>query len=158
MRCVCYHLLSFFCLLCLTQPILLAQTDSLKAGEYYQQAERFLLRGKPEKAIKSFRKAVSTNAELTAAWRGLGIGYELLERYDSTIMQYEKVLTLNPNFSRILYFELGRAYYRNGQYQKALTNFYRFENLQSTPIQVYGFNGEKEQQFEQTYLADLPKI
>lgn len=137
--------------------MLLAQADSLKAGAYYQQAEGFLLKGKPEKAIKFFRKATKANKQLTAAWRGLGTCYELLEQYDSTIIQYEKVFALNPNFSRSLYFELGRAYYRNGQYQKALTYFYQFEQLQTTPIQVYGFNGEKEQQFEQTYLTDLPQ-
>ena len=157
MRCIFLQLLFCFCCPILKQSSLLAQVDSLKAGGYTQKAEGFLLKGKPEKAIKSFRKALSANAKLTAAWRGLGTCYELLERYDSTIVQYEEVLNLNPNFSRILYFELGRAYYRNGQYQKALAYFYQFEKLQTTPIQVYGFNGEKEQQFEQTYLADLPQ-
>ncbi len=156
MRCAFLKLLAFFCFLCLNQVLLLAQTDSLKAGVYYQQAETFLLKGKPEKAIKVFRKALKANDELTAAWRGLGTSYELLEQYDSTIVQYEKVIDLNPNFSRSLYFELGRVYYRNGQYQKALDYFYQFEKLQANPISDFGFNGAKEQQFERTYLESLP--
>ena len=79
-----------------------------------------------------------------------------MEQYDSTIVQYEKVLNLNPNFSRTLYFELGRVYYRNGQYQKALDYFYQFDKLQTKPIYDFGFNGEKEQQFEKDYLENLP--
>ncbi len=156
MRCVFVKLLAFFSLLCLNQALLLAQTDALKAGAYYQQAETFLLKGKPEKAIKSFRKALQANEALTAAWRGLGTCYELVEQYDSTIIQYEKVLDLNPNFSRTLYFELGRVYYRNGQYQKALDYFYQFDQLQAKRIDDFGFNGEKERQFEIAYLENLP--
>lgn len=100
-------------------PTIYAQTDSLKATNYYQQAESFLLKNKVEKANKFFRKAAAANEKLTAAWRGLGITYELLDNYDSTVVQYQRVIDLNPNFSRVLYFELGRAFYRNGQYQRA---------------------------------------
>lgn len=136
---------------------LLAQADSLKAGEYYQQAETLMLKGKPDKAIKFFRKATTANDELTAAWRGLGTCYELLENYDSTIVQYQKVIHLNRNFSRVLYYELGRTYYRNGQYQKALDYFYQFEKLQEKHINTFGFNGAKEKQFEINYLESLPR-
>ena len=66
-------------------------------------------------------------------------------------------MTLNPNFSRILYFELGRAYYRNGQYQKGLDYFYQFEELQAKLIHQFGFNGEKEQRFEVDYVENLPR-
>jgi len=157
MQCSYFQLLVLLLFVFLIQSPLLAQADSLKAGVYYQQAEAFLLKGKPDKAIKSFRKALKANEELTAAWRGLGTGYELLENYDSTIVQYEKTLALNPNFSRTLYFELGRAYYRDGQYQKGLDYFYQFEKLQANPINQFGFNGEKEQQFEVDYLENLPR-
>ena len=136
---------------------LFAQTDSLKAGEYYLQAEALMLKGKPDRAIKFFRKAVTANDELTAAWKGLGTCYELLENYDSTIVQYQKVIRLNPNFSRVLYFELGRIYYRNGQYQSALNFFYQFEKLQGKSINTFGFNGAKEKQFEINYLESLPR-
>ena len=134
-----------------------SQTDSLKASQYYQQAEIFLLKGKPEKAIKLFRRALTSNEKLTAAWRALGASYELLEKYDSTILHYQKVISLNPNFSRVLYFELGRAYYRNGQYQNGLNYFDQFEKLQVKSINIFGFNGEKEQQFEIEYLENLPR-
>ena len=136
---------------------LFAQADSLRAGEYYQAGEVHLLKGKTKKAINSFRKAVTANEELTAAWRGLGIAHELLESYDSTIVHYQKVLTLNPDFSRILYFELGQVFYRNGQYQQAINYFNQFEKLQARPLDNFGFNGEKEQQFEQEYLEKLPR-
>lgn len=157
MRCPYFQLLALFLFLFLIPPPFLAQTDSLKAGIYYQQAEALLLKGKPEKAIKSFRKALKVNDQLTAAWRGLGTCFELLENYDSTVIQYGKALILNPNFSRTLYFELGRAYYRNGQYQKSLEYFYQFEKLQTKPIHQFGFNGEKEQRFEIDYLESLPR-
>jgi len=54
MRCIFLQLLPCICFLCLNQPLLLAQADSLKAGKYYQQAEGFLLKGKSEKAIKNY--------------------------------------------------------------------------------------------------------
>jgi len=156
MHCSSNRLFLIIIIFILNNLSLLAQVDSLKAGEYYQQGETLILKGKPDKAIKSFRKATSANAALTAAWRGLGTCYELLENYDSTIVQYQKVISLNPNFSRVLYFELGRAYYRNGQYQSALDYFYQFEKLQEKHINIFGFNGEKEKQFEIDYLENLP--
>lgn len=151
------QLFTFLGLFYFNLPLLLAQTDSLRTGEYYRQAETFLLKGKPDRAIKNFRKVLKANNKLSAAWRGLGIAFELLEQYDSTVIQYENVLALNPNFSRVLYYELGRAYYRNGQYQKALNYFYQFQKLQTLPLQKYGFNGEKEQRFEAQYLEELPQ-
>ncbi|MEM1123320.1 MAG: OmpA family protein [Bacteroidota bacterium] len=51
---------------------------------------------------------------------------------------------------------MGRAFYRNGQYLKALDYFYQFEQLQTNSLGIYGFNGEKEQRFERTYLEELP--
>ncbi len=136
---------------------LAAQADSSQAINYYQQAESFLLKNKIEKANKFFRKATVANDKLTAAWRGLGVTYELQENYDSTTVHYQKVIALNPNFSRTIYFELGRAFYRNGQYQRALDYFYQFEKLQEKSINLFGFNGEKEQQFEIDYLEKLPR-
>lgn len=133
-----------------------AQVDSLKVVQYYQQGEQFLLKGKPAKAIKYFRKATVANSKMTAAWRALGTCNELLENYDSTLVQYKKAIDLNPNFSRIIYFEIGRVAYRNGQYQKALDYFYQFEKLQKNDIQQYGFNGEKEAKFEKNYIENLP--
>lgn len=133
------------------------QADSLKAGIYYQQAESFLLRNKPLKAVKAFRRALDANPKLTAAWRGLGTCYELMENYDSTIIHYQKVISLNPNFSRVIYYELGRTYYRNGQYKNALTYFDQFQKLQQKPIHLFGFNGEKEQVFELNYIESLPR-
>jgi len=157
MRCLFISLFLVITLVLLDNFSLSAQTDSLKAGEYYQQAEALLLKGKADKALKFFRKATTANEKLTAAWRGLGICNELLENYDSTIVQYQKVIRLNPNFSRVLYFELGRVYYRNGQYQRALDFFYQFEKLQAKNIRTFGFNGAKEKQFEIRYLENLPR-
>ena len=157
MRCLFTSLFLMIMLVLLDNFSLSAQTDSLKAGEYYQQAEALLLKGKTDKALKFFRKATTANEKLTAAWRGLGTCNELLENYDSTIVQYQKVIRLNPNFSRVLYFELGRVYYRNGQYQRALDYFYQFEKLQAKNIRTFGFNGAKEKQFEISYLENLPR-
>ncbi len=157
MQCSSIRLFLIITFLILNNLSLLAQTDSLRAGEYYQQGETLLLKGKPDKAIKFFRKATISNDELTAAWRGLGICYELLENYDSTIVQYQKVINLNPNFSRVLYFELGRTHYRNEQYQSALDYFDKFEKLQEKNINAFGFNGEKEKQFEREYIETLPR-
>ena len=61
MRCPYFQLFALFLFLFLIQSSLLAQADSLKAGIYYQQAEALLLKGKPNKAIKSFRKALKIN-------------------------------------------------------------------------------------------------
>ena len=155
MRCTYLKFLVFIGYLCFSQNSLIAQSDGIKAKEYAQNGEFLLLEGKPKKAIKFFRKAINTNKHLTAAWKGLGTCYELLEQYDSTVIQYEKVLTINPNFSRVLYYELGRGYYRTNQYQKAIDYFNQFEKLQAKPVHLFGINGEKEKKIEKDYLDNL---
>lgn len=134
-----------------------SQTDSLKANQYYAQGEQYLLQSNPTKAIKQFRKVLSINDSLTAGWRALGSSYELLDQYDSTIVHYQKVVELNPFFSRVIYYEIGRAYYRTGQYKQAIAYFTQFKELQKEHILTYGFNGQREQRYEKKYLALLPQ-
>jgi len=66
MRCLFISLFLVITLVLLDNFSLSAQTDSLKAGEYYQQAEALLLKGKADKALKFFRKATTANEKLTA--------------------------------------------------------------------------------------------
>jgi len=56
-----------------------------------------------EEAIASYDRAISINADYTAAWYGRGRALETLERYQEAIACFDQVIRLNPE-SEIAWF------------------------------------------------------
>ena len=128
---------------------------SKDAIEFYQKGEAALLKGDATKAIEYFEKVIDIRPEFHAAHRALGTSFELNNELDKTISSYEMVVQSNPKFSRILYYELALAYYRNKEYEEALIYFNTFKNLQSEDVNNFGLSGQKEIGYEKEYLQKL---
>ncbi len=126
-----------------------------EAVDSYRNAEQFLLEKEYKKALKQFEKCLKIQPGLSAAHRGLGICYGLLNDYESAIVHYEIILESDSLYSRALYYELGDAYYKTGLYDRALINFQAFKDLQIVDIEAFGIAGEREIQRELEYLSKV---
>ena len=130
-----------------------AQVPAVKA---FQKAETFMLEKSYEKAIRWYRRSLYLQPGLSAAYRGLGAAYGLLGDYEQAAFHYEYLLAKDPDFSRMLYYELAQTHYRSANFNKALGYFTVFENLQQNDFIEQGANGEVEREAEEKYRAQLP--
>lgn len=124
-------------------------------SETYREAEAALLNHNYKKAIRLFNKVLETHPDLAAAYRGLGLSYELSKDYVQSAEYLNKVIELDSVFSRVIYYEAGKANYRAGNYEKALEHFQRFRRMQSVPPEAFGYRGETESEVEKKYLQRL---
>ena len=142
------------CLFCLT-TILKGQDRPLQASKIYKEAEGFLLQHEYQKALRSFKKALQLQPTLTAAKRGIGTCYELMNDYEQALNYYEDVLESDSLFSRLLYYQTGEAHYKVGNYQEALYYFRTFKDFQSKPFDAFGLQGDREKEQELEYIAKV---
>ena len=126
-----------------------------EAVEYYRNAEHYLLEKDYKKAIRSFNRCLKVQPGLSAAHRGMGICYSLLNDYDNAIIHYEIIMESDSMLSRALYYELGDAYYKAGMFKKALIFFKEFKDLQEEELEGFGLHGERETEREAEYLERI---
>ncbi len=140
-------------------PIFLGAQIDQTAGEmaksHYKDGEEALLELKFKQAERHFEKAIKLQPNFNAARRGLGLCYEKQKKFDAAVAQYTTILETDSLFSRVLYYQVGEMYYKNGQHQKALDYFRRFEQLQALDFEKFGFNGAKELKAEQSYVRKV---
>lgn len=150
------QILSIFTLLLVTYA-LSAQTDARTKfiNEQFRIGEQLLLEEKYKSALKIFDKILNKNPDHIASYRASGICYELTGQHAKALSSYFNVLSRDPYFSRIIYYEIGRTYYRLGQYHSALDYFSQFAGLQNLSNDNFGLGVEREQSKELEYLQEL---
>ncbi|MEN0049356.1 MAG: OmpA family protein [Bacteroidota bacterium] len=150
------QILSIFTLLLATYS-LCAQTDARTRAinEQFRIGEQLLLEEKYKPALKIFDKILNKNPDHIASYRASGICYELSGQHAKALSSYFNVLSRDPYFSRIIYYEIGRTYYRLGQYHSALDYFSQFAGLQNLSNDNFGLGVEREQAKELEYLQEL---
>lgn len=142
--------------LCLSITAVAQNTQRVKLiNEAYRNGEQALLEQKYKLALKQFEKVLKIEPFHTASLRASGTCYDLLGQYEKALVAYLKVLNNDPYFSRIIYYEIGRTYYRLGQYHSALDYFSQFVGLQELSNNNFGLGVEREQIKEVEYLKDL---
>ncbi len=126
------------------------------AVDFYKSAEQALLQRKYKKAIRMFEKALDRQPDMLAAKRGIGACYELLNEYEKALEYYLEVQQADYRYSRNLYYQIGNAFYKTGQYDKAIAYFKQFETLR--PLSKYEFKVFGEEEIKQTedFYLDLP--
>lgn len=134
---------------------LLGQQTSSQAAKVYKEAEGFLLQHEYQKALRSFQKALQLQPSLTAAKRGIGACYELLNNFEQALTYYEEVLSADSLFSRMLYYQTAEAHYKVGNYEKALAFFNTFKEYQNKDVMEFGLQGDREKFQELEYIAKV---
>jgi tetratricopeptide (TPR) repeat protein len=110
-----------------------------------------LLENKYERARRHFRRALEIAPGYSAAQRYLIAADELLGNTLEAAANAEELLSRNPNFSRVLYFQTGMLQFRNGNYDRALELFALFKERQDQPIANFGILGETEQRRKKNF-------
>ncbi|WP_420459599.1 OmpA family protein [Neolewinella sp.] len=114
----------------------------------FDEGVQHILDGNLKRATKSLRKSVGLDTTFLPGRRMLGLAYDLQDDYPAALTEYLGVLQHDPYFSRLLYFNTGETYLRNGQPREALTYFTKFKTLQADDLGKYGLVGEQEQSVE----------
>lgn len=130
--------------------------NAAKAVSFYRKGEDALLKNRYKTAIQYFKLAVRYQPDLVAAERGMGIGYEGLNKWYEARQLYASIIEKAPQFSRLLYYQMGEIYFKEGNYRRAIAYFEQFERLQGLPLVQFTVNGEKEEALEKEILKKLP--
>jgi len=67
-----------------------------EAYKYYLEGTKYEEKGKHEKAIESYKKAVKIDPDFAFAWDNMGICYRKINNYDEAIKCYNKSLEVDP--------------------------------------------------------------
>jgi len=67
-----------------------------EAYKYYSEGTKYAEKGKNEKAIESYKKAVKIDPEFAFAWDNLGLCYRKTNNYQEAIKCYNKSLEIDP--------------------------------------------------------------
>ena len=152
-----WRFLPLVLLLCASFVATAQRTDPAAATEVFDDGVVAMLAGKRPKAAKLFRKATKLNPTFTPAYRLLGVVEELNGEYAAAAAAYEEVIRQDTVFSRLIYYQLGKVYYRMSQPKKAYDYLARFEELQARDLGDYGRNGEEERPEELRVLETLSR-
>ncbi|OAV46204.1 hypothetical protein A3850_018275 [Lewinella sp. 4G2] len=129
--------------------------DRARATVEFQKGSEALTQGKAEKAAKLFRKATKLDKDFIPAYRLLGLAEETAGNYGEAAESYEYVLERDSLFSRLLYYQLGKVYYKLSRPEEAEIYLNIFKDLQSVPLVKFGRNGDEERRAEATALLKL---
>lgn len=121
----------------------------------FNEGVQYLLDAKPKKAQKAFSDAVKLDTGYVAARRFLGLSHELQGNFGAAASAYQRVLDQDSTFSRLLYYQLGKMYYKMSRPGLALHYYERFQALQERDIGDFGRNGEEEAAEERKVLRKL---
>ncbi len=92
-----------------------------KAIALYTEADNFRVRGQFRQAINLLEQAVEKDKNFVEAWYRLGLVYFNMKIYARAIEHFEKAtsLTNEVRIRKVIWFDLGDAYLKNGQYDRA---------------------------------------
>lgn len=85
-------------------------------------AEALAAVGKPQKAIYLLDKKIESNPDEYFLYQTKGNVYYTMERFDSAIICYEKVISMQPTYARA-YMNVGETYELIGNKDKAIANY-----------------------------------
>jgi tetratricopeptide (TPR) repeat protein len=104
-----------------TPPITPAPTPD-RWSAHYNQGITYLQKGKLDKAISEFSKALELNSRIAKVYYNRGLAYGKKGQYDNAISDNNKAIELNPKYAWA-YYNRGLAYSNKGQLDKAISDY-----------------------------------
>jgi outer membrane protein OmpA-like peptidoglycan-associated protein len=99
------------------QPL---STNSKKAIQLYDMATSSIDRYNYNQAVTILHEAVKIDAQFIEAWLLMADAYDFMNKYDSVVYASENALKVGGEKYPIIFFFCAQAYYRTGEYSKAL--------------------------------------
>lgn len=82
----------------------------------------YIIRGKPEKAVRDFNQAIKLNPTYRTAYSNRGLEYAKKGKGELAIRDYTKAIELDPNYA-IAYYNRALAHLRKGDRSQARRDF-----------------------------------
>jgi outer membrane protein OmpA-like peptidoglycan-associated protein len=116
-----------FPVVCLGQN---ASTSGNKiAQRHYDQAKQAISNNAHERAISDLTKAIAEDKQFVAAYQQLADIYRMLGNYPNALINYKKVLEINPDFYNLTYFGIAESELNTGDYSNALIHFRKYASF-----------------------------
>jgi len=104
------------------------KTVSGKLKKIWDKGMQYNLKGENMKAIKEFQKALKIDASFIDAQLQLAaLNYEM-KRFDLGELGFEKVLAIDPNYNKKVFYTLGLAELKQNKYAEAAEHFNDYLN------------------------------
>lgn len=87
------------------------------AGDNYLKSDKF-----PE-AIQQYKRALKIVPDLKSAIANLAVAYQKTGDYKKAIIAYNHLVTMDPEYPGVIYFNLGDIYEKTGNVDKSLNNY-----------------------------------
>ena len=81
-----------------------------------------LNKGKPEKALEDFNRAIDIDPKIAAGYLGRANTLNIMGRYQEAIEDYDRTLEINSKLANA-YVNRGSAYSHLGEYKKAIADY-----------------------------------
>ena len=121
------RLLIVFCLLPL---IVFAQKKTNSANKQaqkaYEQANQSISEKLYDKAISELNQAISLDPNFLFAYQQLGDLYRKSGKYSNALNNYQRVLSIDPEFHPLTYFGIAESELNTGNYAKAIEHFNKY--------------------------------
>jgi len=108
-------------------------TNNKEAVKFYTLAGESINYQQYDKAIEQLNQALAADDQFTDAHYQLGSVYLYKQQYPQAAVQYLKTISLNPNFNRAVYLNLGNVDIMLGKYAEAkemLQKYISFNEIQ----------------------------
>lgn len=121
-----FLLLLFICPLSLLAQQKQYSTQNETAIKYYAQAGSSIDNRQYEDAINQLNQAITADARFIEAHIVLGDVYRMRQKFKEGIEQYQKAISLNPEFSPGVYYKLSNLEIRVGRYKDAQSHLVKY--------------------------------
>jgi outer membrane protein OmpA-like peptidoglycan-associated protein/Tol biopolymer transport system component len=119
-----------FCFLPLCLFAQKSNTSSVRqAQKSYEKATSFIYNDQLELAINELNKAIELDSNFIAAFQQLGDSYRKTGNYYKAIINYTKVLKIDPEFYPLTYFSLAESELNTGDYSNSILHFEKYSKF-----------------------------
>ena len=98
-------------------------TKSKKAIRHFEEALKFYNSGRGSEAIEVLKKAIKADENFVEAHAVSGDCYFDIGNLKSAIIEYQKVVDIDPDFLATSYKQLADTQFKTGDYKSALANY-----------------------------------
>lgn len=101
------------------------------AGDNYLKSNNYSL------AITQYIAALKIVPDLKSAIANLAVAYQKTGNYSKSIITFNHLLTLNPEYPEVIYYNLGEIHEKKGQPEKALVSYLAAAKTAAFPEKSY---------------------
>ena len=136
-----WGILIIFGILTLLNPDWLSELSNpgknIEAISMKNSGDNYLKSNNYPQAIAQYTAALQIVPDLKSAIANLAVAYQKTGNYNKAIISFNHLLTLNPEYPGVIYYNLGEIYDKTGQPEKALVSYLAAADTSAFPEKSY---------------------